>query len=270
MGACQRQRTAAWFGLVWFGFDRRAHGSGALSGQQLGAAFRHTHAPGHAAIVQAVFAFKLDKEAPPQVVGAVPRDLVVRAFKQLVARNVDGGVRALFTHIQRETDSTAPHRAVTTARSAGTQRRGCRDSPKPRSDAPAPNAGGAARGTFAAFLESRACTAEHRGLCKRSTARAPSGGFAFFLGVSWGGGTRRRGHLGCRSTYSASDGRRGSCQDVVRELWSTKYGRPFWVSRISQPDGSGPSSGRTTLAVTITALSTATANPHAVAAAAPC
>ena len=44
--------------------------------------------------------------------------------------------------------------------------------------------------------------------------------------------------------YSASDGRRGSCHVVVRELWSTKYGRPFAVRRISHPDGIGPSSGR--------------------------
>lgn len=45
--------------------------------------------PCHAAIVQAVLALKLDKQAAAQILGAVPRHLLERALKHLPARYLD-------------------------------------------------------------------------------------------------------------------------------------------------------------------------------------
>ena len=52
---------------------------------------------------------------------------------------------------------------------------------------------------------------------------------------------RRKSRLYCGTFASSVDGRRGSSHVVVFVLWSTKYTRAVDVSRISHPDGSGPS-----------------------------
>jgi hypothetical protein len=69
-----------------------------VGGPAVSAPPRHGHGPRHAAIVEAVLALKLDKQAAAQVLGPMPRYLLERALKHLAAQYLDRRVRALLPH----------------------------------------------------------------------------------------------------------------------------------------------------------------------------